>query len=126
MRVRDFKPSDQGALYAMAEKSGFPYPHLDDGRLEAVCVVADEDDNPIMAVGAKRLVEMYFWCQRLEPFETLAALRLLHEQMGDKLKAKGYDSVEAFLPPSISEKFGRRLQKSFGWVRNWTSWNRRL
>jgi hypothetical protein len=125
--IRPLEPRDIPALKAMAEASGYPYPNVDDPLVEAVLVVTDDEDRPVMAVAAKRLVELYLWCGKgMAPSESVAALRVLHEAMGEVLKAKGYHGVEAFLPPNVSGKFGRRLEKTFGWVRNWQSWTRRI
>jgi len=110
----------------MASASGYPYPDLTE-PLEAVLVLADDEDQPVMAVAAKKLVELYLWCSKgMSPHENIAALRLLHDEMAEELKKKAYNSVEAFLPPSVSKQFGKRLEKTFGWVRNWPSWTRRF
>lgn len=121
--------SDIPILNRMAVSSGFPYPDLTE-PLEAVIVLADDEDRPVMAVGAKRLVELYLWCGKgmaLTPHENIAALRLLHDGMAEQLKTLGYNGgVEAFLPPSVAAKFGKRLEKTFGWVKNWPSWCKRI
>lgn len=119
MRVRRLKESDMPVLQRMQEKNGYPYPDLNGHLLEAVLVVVDEDDNPLMAAAAHRLVEIYLWCGEFEkPHAQLHAVRLLHETMAEVLRQKHYSSAEAFLPPALAEKFGKRLEKTFGWVRN--------
>jgi hypothetical protein len=64
MRVRDFRVSDIPALQAMAEASGFPYPDLK--SIEAVQVVVNEEDVPIMAVAAERTAQLYLFCGKFE------------------------------------------------------------
>ena len=124
MRVRALKESDIPVLKAM--EHGLPYPDPA-GDLEAILVVVDDDDRPVMAAAAKRLVEGYLWCGEIErPLVKLAAMRALEAEMDRILVRKGYNTVEAFLPPSVAQKFGRRLEKTFGYRRNWESWNRRL
>ena len=80
-----------------------------------------------MACAAKRLVELYLF---VDPDRAAAvkmtAMRLLHKDMGETLRERRYDGCEAFLPPSVSEKFGRRLERAFGWVKNWPSWTIRF
>ena len=126
MRTRPLRDSDIPTLRELAQASGYPYPDLA-GPLEAVVVLADDEDQPVMAVAAKRLVELYLWCGKgMTPHENIAALRLLHEGMMEELKAKGYDEVNAFLPPQIAGKFGRRLVRTFGWVKGWPNWCRRF
>lgn len=124
MRVRALQESDIPELKAM--ERGFPYPDPA-GDLEAILVVVDDDDRPVMAAAAKRLVEAYFWCGEIDrPLVKVAAMRALEAEMYRILARKGYNSVEAFLPPEIARKFGRRLEKTFGWRKNWASWTRRL
>jgi len=126
MRTRPLQDSDIPTLRAMAGASGYPYPDLAE-PLEAVLVLADDQDRPIMAVAAKKLVELYLWCgYEMSPHENIAALRLLHEGMVGELKAKGYNESNAFLPPQIAGKFGKRLEKTFGWVKGWPNWSRRF
>ena len=128
MTTRQLRDSDITTLRELAVASGFPYPDLT-GPLEAVVVLADDEDQPVMAVAAKRLVELYLWCGKgMTPHQNIAALRLLHDAMADELKTKEYDGigVEAFLPPSVAGKFGKRLEKTFQWTRNWPSWHKQL
>lgn len=127
MRTRPLRESDIPLLRAMADASGFPYPDLSAARLEAVLVVVDDEDRPVMACAAERLVQMYLWSGTFQrPLAKVFALRLLHEAMSQELRRLGYTSVEAFLPPSLAKRFARRLEKTFGWIRNWPSWTYRL
>ena len=126
MHTRALRQSDIPTLEAVARATGFPYPDLGSG-LEAVTVVVNEGDQPLMAVGAKKIIELYLWCGvGMTPHEKTAALRLLHESMIEELCSKGYHEANAYLPPQIAGKFGKRLEKTFGWVRNWPSWARRF
>jgi hypothetical protein len=125
MHTRALKQSDIPILRQMAEASGFPYP--DPLKLEAIRVVADDEDRPIMAAGAERLIQAYLWCGDFQrPHAKVFALRLLEEEMIAALRAKGYTSIEAYLPPTVEKQFSRRLERTFGFVRNWPSWNRRF
>ena len=123
MHVRALKQSDIPILRKMAEASGFPYP--DPLKLEAIRVVSDDEDRPLMAAGAERLIQAYLWCGDFQrPHAKVFALRLLHDDMVAVLRAKGYTSIEAFLPPTLVKRFARRLEKTFKWTRNWPSWNK--
>ncbi len=123
MTVRALKESDIPKLKAM--ENGFPY--IEPSKAEAVLVVADDRDEPVMACAAERLAQLFLWIDHgLGPVAAKTALRLLHQEMTPKMKELGYDSVEAFLPPQIAEKFGRRLERSWGWIRNWPSWTQKL
>lgn len=126
MTVRHLELSDIPILRAHAEASGFPYPDIegDDLLIEAVHVVVDSYGNPIMAVAAKRLVEVYMYVDPTRsPLVKMDAMKLAHQSMSETLRAKGYHSCEIFLPPQIAGKFGRRLERTFGWCKNrWENW----
>ncbi len=123
MKVRGLKESDIPKLKAM--ENGFPY--IEPSKAEAVLVVVDDRDEPVMACAAERLAQLFLWMDHgLGPVAAKTALRLLHQEMSIKMKDLGYASVEAFLPPAIAEKFGRRLERSWGWIKNWPSWSRIL
>ena len=125
MKIRELQTSDLPALQSMAEASGFPYIDPQSQQVESIIVVADDDNQPIMACAAEKLVQLFLWCRcDATPHEKLAGIRLLHEEMTKTLKAKGYSGSEAFLPTSIAQKFGRRLERSFGWIPNLPSWTR--
>ncbi len=126
LTTRPLKLSDIPLLRELAKASGYPYPDLSE-PLESVVVLADSNDDPVMAVAAKRLVELYLWCgEGMLPHEKAAGLRLLHESMIQELCSKGYNEANCFLPPQIAGKFGKRLEKTFGWSKNWPSWFRRF
>ena len=125
MTVRSLQQSDIPRLEAMAKASGFPYPNINDAKVEAVFVVDDADGRPVMAMAAERIVQLYLYSEPgMTPHESLAAIQVMIGPMGDVLRAKGYHGVEVFVPPSISRRFGKRLEKTFGFTRNWLSWNR--
>lgn len=123
MRSRPLRPSDIPILQALAARSGFPYPDLSHPHIEAVVVVVDSEDKPIAAAAAKRLIEAYLYIDPdCSPAVKIAALRLIHTAMAHELRALLYNSVECFLPTQIAAKFGRRLERTWGWVKNWQSW----
>lgn len=127
MRIRPIRPEDIPVLEAMAEASGFPYPELSDPLIEAVRVVVDLEDRPVIAVVAKRLVEIYLYVdQGRSPVVKADALKLAHGGMCETLRQLGYNSGEAFLPPNVAEQFGRRLERTFRWIKNWQSWTLRF
>lgn len=127
MNIRLFSPFDIPALKAIYERQGFPYAFPDLNKMEAVLVVTDENGEPVAAIAAEKLVQLYLLIDpSLHPATAQSTIRLFHKELSKILKIKGYNSVEAFLPPSISAKFGKRLEKSFGWVKNWQSWTREV
>jgi hypothetical protein len=127
MKTRPLRSEDIPTLREFYTASGFAYDFPDLSRMEAVVVVADEDDRPIMAVAAEKLVQLYLLASKDgHPATKLHAIRLLHSAMSAELIRLGYNGAEAFIPPSIASVFGRRLERTFGWVKNWRSWTIKL
>jgi hypothetical protein len=127
MTVRSLKQSDIPALRAIAQASGLEFPDVSAEHLVSVLVVADDRDRPIMAAAAQRSVQIRLWCGAFErPHAKMFALRLLQDAIASVLRSKGFSEANAFLPPSIAKKFSKRLEKSFGWVQNWSSWNKQF
>lgn len=80
-----------------------------------------------MACAAKRLIELYLFVDPDSPTTVKAsAIGMLHQGMANQLRALGYNSVECFVPNQIAAKFGRRLERTFGWIKNWPSWVRKF
>jgi hypothetical protein len=92
--------------------------------MEAVYVILDEKSRIVMAVGAERIVQLYLWVGWVHsPAAKMEAIKMLQRSaMRCDLQQKGYSEVNAFIPPELAEKFGRRLERTFGWVKNWASW----
>lgn len=127
MTTRPLRADDIPILRQFYSASGFAYDFPDLSRMEAVLVVADENDRPIMAVAAEKLVQLYLFIgQEGHPAAKLHGIRLLHSAMSQELIRLGYNGAEAFIPPSIASVFGRRLERTFGWVKNWRSWTIKL
>jgi len=122
--TRPLRPSDIPILTALA--GPYPYPDVNSPLIELITVVADGSDTPIACFIAERLVQSYLIVAPMHPAARLAAIRLLHEAVPPLLKAKGYNSIEAFIPPQLAGTFGRRLERTWGWVRNWQSWCKRF
>jgi len=122
MMIRPYEPSDATALAGMALKSGYPYPAPDSPMMEGCLVVMDDEGEPMAAIAAKRIVELYLWKREaLRPAVSLSILRSMHAEMATELRKRGYSDANVFLPPSICERFGRRLERTFGWTKNWSS-----
>lgn len=107
----------------MAEASGFPYPAFDDPLLEGFVVIVDAEDKPLMACAARRLVELYLYAGDAPASVKRRAVELIHSAMASELRKQGYNVAEAFIPPTIAEKFGKRLERTFLWTKNWPSWS---
>ena len=124
MTVRPLVLSDYPALRKMYEAQGFGYdfPDLTGPMMECVHVVVDDQGQPLCAVAAERIAQIYFLAGDFgPPHARLHAIRILHESVVADLKRKGYGEANAFLPPSIADRFGRWLTRRFGWGDNWSS-----
>ncbi len=128
MTIRPLNPSsDIPSLRQMHELSGYAYefPDLRGPLMESVLVAVDENDIPVAAIAAERILQAYLlMSDDLHPAAKMRVIRSFHEQLAIELRAKHYKNLEAFLPPQIAESFGRRLMKSFGWVKAWPSFSR--
>lgn len=127
--VRPMLDSDVPILESWRAKTPFPYVEFDCPTLEGIWVLADHENRPLMAVMANRLVEIYLLAPPTHSIPAqrfVHAMRLFQDAAEVPLWEAGYSNVEAFLPPTIAQRFGRRLERTFGWVRNWPSWSKRL
>ncbi len=122
MIVRQLTEADGPALLKIAEENGFPYVDPFGPNIEASAAVACEDGTLVMAVAAARSVELYLWATKISPAAKIYALRLMHQSIAAQLAEKGYKEANAYLPPSVARSFGKRLERTFGWVKNWASW----
>lgn len=125
--IRTLKPSDIPILKHYAEESGFPYPGFEDPHIESFLVVVDSEDQPIMACAAKRLVELYLFVDpSVSTITKKSAIDALHRGMSQSLRGIGYTGAEIFISPVIAKAFGRRLERTWHWVKNWPSWTLRF
>jgi hypothetical protein len=127
MTVRKAEPKDYPAIRELAKTSNFPFPDVESPTIEGCDVVVDEDGKIIMAVVAERICQILLVAGEFEhPAAKLAAIRMVQEQDGHVLKELRYNHIEAFVEPSLAKRFGRRLEKSLGWSKNWPSWSLKL
>jgi hypothetical protein len=129
--VREYTDADLNALLAMHRAQGFdyPFPDLRDPIFVSKLVLEDERGRPAMAALARVTCEMYLLVDPRagSPRERYARLLELHRAGAADLRARGLDDAHAWLPPSIAQRFGRRLQQ-LGWLRDdaWTPYCHRL
>lgn len=128
MRVREFHESDRPILEEYAKVSGFPYPDPESPLIEVALVVVDSDDKPLIGFAAEQILQAYLWMNpELSPIVAKDALVLLHREAANILRQNCYHrELNAFLPPAVEKAFGRRLERTFGWVRNWACWSIRF
>lgn len=123
MYVRPLVAADLVRLNELAAASGYPYPDVSSPLIEAALAVCDEDGKLICAAAFERIVQGFLWIDRTRrPAACLAAIRALHEPLAKELLRHGYHEANVFIPPKLERSFGKRLERSFAWVRNWASW----
>jgi hypothetical protein len=122
LNIRQPRPSDLSTLQALAAATGTPWP----SRVELLLVVADDDDAPIAAFWAEQILGAGLCIGQMPPLEAIHALRLLEAEAIPALRARGWRSIHAFVGPELEKAFGRRIIRTFGWVRCWTAFYKRL
>lgn len=127
MTTRCLRDTDIPILRKMYDSSGLRYefPDLRGPLMEQVVVVVDEMDEPLAAGATERILQTYvFLDMSMHPAAKLRAIKKLHEVFAPLLRAKGYRETNCFVPPEMEKNFGRRLIRTFQWVRNWPSFAR--
>lgn len=129
MIIRYLKESDIPRLKRLYKKMGvpLPFPNLNE-FLPNMPVIVDEKNRVVMAVGMVPSVEVWLFMDKdwETPGMRMEAFKVIHEWIRKDLKAKGFIQAHAFLPPSLEKQFGRRLTKTFKWVKEfWPCFCRR-
>jgi len=117
MLVRPYAETDLESLRAMHAAQGFGYafPNLND-PLFLVRSVVEEEGQPRMAALLRLTAEAYLLADPCEgsPHQRWRWLLALHESVRQEAAARGLADVQAFLPPRVAGRFGRRLE-ALGW-----------
>ncbi len=131
MLVRRYTPDDLEGLVQMHGRQGFEYgfPDISDPIFISKLVLEERPGKIVMASLARLTCEIYLLIDPDlgSPQERYARIVALHEAGVHDLHARGLDDAHAWLPPSISRRFGRRLER-LGWVRDdkWTPYCYRI
>jgi hypothetical protein len=116
---------DRAMIESWHKASGFDY-ELPDFKKEAFASakVIESDGKPVAAALARLTVEIYGFCDPEfdVPVLRLEALKILHREISEELKAKRIKTAHAWLPPEIAKSFGRKLLKLFRWTRPHPGW----
>jgi hypothetical protein len=116
--IRDYKPSDFSAVAKIHEESGIDYKLPDlESPLFLIKQVAEYEGKVVAALGALIQTEFYLWLSKEEwgtPEQKFSVLKELDESVISEVWLKGVDSAVLYLPPNM-ERFGKRLEKDFGW-----------
>jgi hypothetical protein len=142
MLIREYQESDLAALRAIHAAQGFDYklPDLSNPLFVTKLVLTGENVAPVGATAARdetilgaallRLTaEAYLLLdpQAGTPRERWQRLLALHAATERDAWQRGLEDVHAWLPPPITRKFGKRMER-LGWVRDdaWTPYCKKL
>jgi hypothetical protein len=133
--VREYHEKDLAVLRAIHAAQGFGYalPDLDNPLFVTKLVLSEKlHDGQEKIAGAALLrltAEAYLLLdpQNGTPRERWQRLRLLHDATQGDAWSRGLEDVHAWLPPPISEKFGKHVER-LGWIRDdaWTPYCKRI
>lgn len=142
MRIREYTEGDLDALRAIHATQGFDYtlPDLSNPLFVTKLVLTRENIAPggvatpraetILGAALLRLTaEAYLLLDPRAgtPRERWQWLLALHAAAERDAWQRGLEDVHAWLPPPITKKFGKRMER-LGWVRDdgWTPYCRRI
>jgi hypothetical protein len=142
MRIREYSEGDLEALRAIHAAQGFDYklPDLGNPLFVTKLVLTEENGVPggattaqaetILGAALLRLTaEAYLLLdtQAGTPRERWHWLMALHAATERDAWRRGLEDVHAWLPPPITKKFGKRMER-LGWVRDdvWTPYCKEL
>jgi hypothetical protein len=142
MRIREYTEGDLDALRAIHATQGFDYnlPDLSNPLFVTKLVLTGEDKAPggaataqaetILGAALLRLTaEAYLLLdpQAGTPRERWQWLLALQAAAERDAWQRGLEDVHAWLPPPITKKFGKRMER-LGWIRDdaWTPYCRKL
>ncbi len=126
--VRPFHDKDKPYVHRMYAASGFGYqePEWDEMILSAVVEV---DGSPTMAAFLRQTATVYMVMDsaiKMSKRGRLGQFLILNRELLMPAQKLGITEVEAFVPPSIDDSFGKVLLH-VGWQRNlWPCYSRIL
>jgi hypothetical protein len=140
MRLREYLPADVDSLRQIHRAQGFEYrlPNFSDPLFVTRVVLArdsdreapDPEDGDVVGAAFLRLTaEAYLLLDPRAgtPRQRWQWLLALHQAAQREAWQRGLADVHAWLPPPISHKFGKRIER-LGWVRDdtWTPYCKQL
>ena len=131
MLLREYKESDLDAVRDIHAAQGFDYalPDLRNPLFVTKLVLSGSNSRVFGAALLRLTAEAYLLLDPRAgaPRERWQWLLALHEAARRDAWQRGLEDVHAWLPPSIAQKFGRRLER-LGWRRDdsWTPYCTRL
>lgn len=124
LRVRNLRDTDLPRLEALHRQQGYDYifPDLSQPEFVAKQTIVDELDRPVVAVVARKTVELYLLCDSEygTPGLRWMGIKAMHEEVSKELRGQGFTDAHAWIPPQIETQFTRRL-KRMGWTK--AAWN---
>lgn len=130
MKLRSYRESDLERLKQIHAKQGFPYdfPDLTDATFAVGCMAEDDSGQLNAGLFLRITAEAYLLLdpESGTPAERKETFLAVHENVRQNALGIGLQDVHAFLPPTLSKAFDRRLKK-LGWSQEtWRALSYRL
>lgn len=131
MRVRPLTEDDIPRLREIYDAQGWKYefPNFFDPQFVVKAVLIDDTGAIVNAVCARQTVELYMLADNTwrTPHWRLEAVKKMHGVMSEALAMRGFTDAHCWLPPEIARSFGKRLARTFQWVKNtWPCYSREI
>ena len=116
MKIREYQPEDLKKIEAMHGNPAYTMPQLGHPLMLVRQVVADENDEPRMAIFGRLLIEAILFVDHSwrSPEERLHILLKLQESAMQEARARGLDIATT----QMEGRFAERMQQ-LGWTRGW-------
>jgi hypothetical protein len=114
--IREYRPEDLEAIEKLHGNPAYQMPQLDHPLMLVKKVMADENDEPRMAVFGRLFISALLFVDHtwLSPKERMNALLVLQSAALEEARARGLDIAAT----QMEGRFAERMQ-DLGWVKGW-------
>jgi hypothetical protein len=114
--IREYRPEDLEAIEKLHGNPAYQMPQLDHPLMLVKKVMADENDEPRMAVFGRLFISALLFVDHtwLSPKERMNALLVLQSAALEEARARGLDIAAT----QMEGRFAERMH-DLGWVKGW-------
>jgi len=114
--IREYRPEDLAAIEKLHGTPAYAMPQLDHPLMLVKKVMADENDEPRMAVFGRLFISALLFVDHtwLSPKERMNALLVLQSAAMEEARSRGLDIAAT----QMEGRFAERMQ-DLGWVKGW-------
>jgi len=120
--IRDVCESDIPRLIELQKQSGIEWelPNFSSPEVLSGRVFVDDQDQPIMFAGARKIAEVFAILDGKwgTPGLRSQAFTALYGAVEHDLETQGITEVTSWMPPQVFRGFYRRLQRTYGWTQS--------